>query len=108
MKKKRDLENTGFTCANCGREVLPLLNGSYRNHCPYCFYSLHIDLETPGDRRATCQGLMKPIDWVYQSKKGYQIVFECTRCGKQIRNRAALDDPRQPDDLVKLAQITNR
>ena len=33
----RKEENTGFVCEHCGREVLPLKDGSYRNHCPFAF-----------------------------------------------------------------------
>ena len=39
----RKTENTGFICVHCSAEVNPLTNGSYRNHCPYCLYSVHID-----------------------------------------------------------------
>lgn len=50
--KKRIL-NTAFVCQNCKREVLPIQNGSYRNHCPFCLFSLHVDGEVPGDRKKT-------------------------------------------------------
>lgn len=41
----RKTENTAFTCLHCGRQVLPLTNGSFRDHCPFCLYSLHVDEE---------------------------------------------------------------
>ena len=31
----RKSENTGFTCSHCGKPVVALTNGSYRNHCPF-------------------------------------------------------------------------
>lgn len=52
---KRKL-NTAFICQNCKREVLPIPNGSYRNHCPFCLFSLHVDGEIPGDRKKYLQG----------------------------------------------------
>ena len=43
--------NQSFTCANCGAAVSPLAGGGYRNHCPVCLHSLHVDVN-PGDRAA--------------------------------------------------------
>lgn len=81
-------ENSEFVCLNCGKEVMPLTNGSYRNHCPFCLYSLHVDI-IPGDRKNTCRGLMKPIGVEYNSKKGFQIVHKCTVCGAIQKNKVA-------------------
>lgn len=94
----RELENCGFRCENCGADVKPLSNGSYRNHCPYCLYSKHVD-RVPGDRRHDCHGLMKPVDLIYNSKKGYQLVHECLRCGERRVNKVAVDTV-QPDDVI--------
>lgn len=66
--KMRKDENTTFVCKNCSTPVAPLTNGSYRNHCPQCLYSLHVDIR-PGDRQNTCHGLMRPIDYRQHSKK---------------------------------------
>ena len=56
METKRFTKNdSGFVCANCGREVPPL-GYSSRNHCPYCLCSLHVDVN-PGDRAADCGGI---------------------------------------------------
>ncbi len=45
-----------FVCKVCGRTVPPEGAGSeYRNHCPYCLSSLHLDT-VPGDRAAGCGG----------------------------------------------------
>ena len=87
----RKSENTGFICANCEANIKPLDNGSYRNHCPSCLYSLHID-NLPGDRANNCLGLMRPIGIRNNSKKGYQIIHCCKKCGVEKVNRVAPDD----------------
>jgi hypothetical protein len=99
----RKNENTGFTCEKCGQVVLPLSNGSYRNHCPFCLFSKHVDY-TPGDRRETCGGLMSPVGLRYRAGKGYQVVHRCLTCGVERINKAALDTV-QPDDIEALARI---
>lgn len=85
----------GFTCQNCQRKVPPLRQSkntrgkSYRNHCAFCLYSLHVDAEVPGDRASPCRGLMKPIGLESGSRKGYlgmDVVHECVKCGKRIKN----------------------
>jgi DNA-directed RNA polymerase subunit RPC12/RpoP len=91
----RRFENTGFRCAVCERDVRPLTNGSYRNHCPFCLSSLHVDV-TPGDRRETCDGVMVAVD-VKRSRKGLQIVHECERCGVKRVNRVAQDSDQSDD-----------
>ncbi|MGH4033535.1 RNHCP domain-containing protein [Actinomycetota bacterium Odt1-20B] len=93
----RTTENTGFTCEDCGKAVAPLVNGSYRNHCPHCLHSLHVDI-APGDRASDCRALMRPVAVEYHSAKGHMIVHQCTGCGTRRRNRMA-EDPHQGDDL---------
>ena len=83
--------NEAFVCAQCGMSVLPLINGSYRNHCPVCLYTKHVDV-IPGDRSATCQGLMKPIGVLYKREKGWVIVHACELCQVEKHNKAAPDD----------------
>ena len=87
----RKTENTGFICAHCDADVNPLTNGSYRNHCPYCLYSVHLD-NIPGDRVNDCLGLMEPVSVRSHSKKGWQIIHRCQKCGSEKANRAAPDD----------------
>lgn len=99
----RELENSGFRCENCGADVLPLTNGSYRNHCPFCLYSKHVDFR-PGDRKSSCHGLMEPIDLIYKAKKGYQIVHRCLKCGVRRVNKVAVDTV-QPDDVVAWLEV---
>ncbi len=81
-----------FTCEHCGKQVEPLQNGSYRNHCPACLCSKHVDDSGPGDRASLCGGLMEPVGAQYQAKKGWMIVHTCVRCGKKIANKRAPDD----------------
>ena len=68
----RKSENTNFICQNCGKLVVALTNGSYRNHCPFCLHSKHVD-ENIGDRQSSCNGLMKPTGIVYNSKKDIKL-----------------------------------
>ena len=52
---------SGFVCSHCGRPVTPDPDGtSHRNHCPWCLYSLHLDI-LPGDRASRCGVLMEPV-----------------------------------------------
>jgi len=82
MSRKK--ENTSFNCANCGKTVIALTNGSYRNHCPFCLYSIHID-EDIGDRQSNCLSLMAPTGIKFNSKKGYQIIHVCRKVSvKQV------------------------
>jgi hypothetical protein len=99
----RKEENTAFVCEYCDRPVLPVNNGSYRNHCPFCLSSKHVDI-TPGDRMNTCGGLMKPTGLVYKSGKGFQIIHRCASCGAQTVNKVA-EDTTQPDDVAALAML---
>jgi len=97
-------ENQGFTCSRCGRQVLPATNGSYRNHCPFCLYSKHLDW-LPGDRQCRCEGLMRPVGIEYHRKKGYQIIHQCQKCGVQRVNMIACDTV-QPDAIDEIIKLT--
>lgn len=99
----RRKENNGFMCTHCGAEVSALTNGSYRNHCPYCLYSLHID-NVIGDRLSDCSGEMRPIKIIYHSKKGYQIVHKCLKCGVEKVSKIA-NDTDMPDDLSLIIDL---
>ncbi len=79
------------------KAVLPLQNGSYRNHCPFCLASLHVDI-IPGDRKNSCYGLMRARGLIYNAKKGWQIIHKCQRCKEEKVNIVAVD-ARQPDCL---------
>lgn len=92
--------NEGFTCVHCIRDVLPLNNGSSRNHCPFCFTSLHLDI-VPGDRLSTCKGIMVAISLKYHSKKGHQFIHKCQKCHAIHINKIA-ENCVQPDDMDKI------
>ena len=90
--------NESFICINCWKEV-PLAAKTCRNHCPYCFASLHVDWEIPWDRSSTCKWVMYPVD--YQLKNSdYKILFVCSKCGKEHRNKRADDD-----EIIKLPEL---
>ena len=90
-----------FICENCGKEVEPL-GYSCRNHCPYCLYSKHVDIN-PGDRAETCHGLLEPIGIEMNNRKGYIIVYKCKKCGNIRKNVAARDD-----DMKKLIKLSDK
>jgi DNA-directed RNA polymerase subunit M/transcription elongation factor TFIIS len=81
-----------FVCEHCDSPVEPLEHGSYRNHCPHCLYSKHVDKDGPGDRASACGGLMHPENIDHSSGKGWRIIHRCDLCGKRIANKAAPDD----------------
>lgn len=87
-----------FKCDACGKQVIPLGYTS-RDHCPYCLYSKHVDLN-PGDRECTCNGLLKPIAIEKSKKENYKIVYLCQKCKIIKRNIAAKDD--NMDLIIKL------
>jgi hypothetical protein len=99
----REKENTAFVCANCGSSVTPVTNGSYRNHCPFCLYSVHLD-NVPGDRLSTCKGLMKPVALDYKAKKGWQIAHVCLKCGIKKLCKVAIDTV-DPDDYKVISKM---
>ena len=97
--------NDSFRCGVCGREVLALVRGSFRNHCPFCLWSRHVD-RVPGDRAESCGGLMEPTSLEGSAASGWTIVHRCLVCGALRRNRAALEDPVQPDSWDKLLELS--
>lgn len=81
-----------FACAHCGRVVAPAESGTeHRNHCPFCLWSLHVDLR-PGDRRSGCRGEMEPIGIWIRGNGEWALIHRCTRCGFLRANRIAGDD----------------
>lgn len=97
----REQENTGFACIRCGRQIPKHSGGSYRNHCPYCLWSKHVDI-SPGDRAADCGAPMEPAAVDYTGKKGYILIHRCTACAAQDRNKLAPDD--NMDAVISLQQ----
>lgn len=108
MRKQSNHERTGegFSCNNCGGwvEVSESMGTHHRNHCPSCLCSKHVDLEKPGDRKASCNAGMKPIGLTFKqagiNKYGkprqgeLMIIHQCTNtdCDIISINRIASDD----------------
>jgi len=78
-----------FICENCEKQI-KTLDYSARDHCPYCLYSKHLDIN-PGDRLNKCEGLMKPIG-VEKFKNSYKIIYKCVKCNRTHKNIIAKDD----------------
>ena len=99
MKRFNELDE-GFICEHCQKEVNPLGYTS-RDHCPYCLYSKHVDIN-PGDRENTCRGLLKPIE-IEKFKDTYKIVYKCTKCNTIHKNIIAKDD--DMNEIIKISNI---
>lgn len=76
-----------FNCAHCGAVVH---GNGYTNHCPKCLWSRHVD-NNPGDRAATCGGMMRPIS-VAPDGTRFIITHKCEICGKEKRQRTTDED----------------
>jgi len=93
--------NEEFICIHCGKFV-PVARRTCRNHCPYCFVSIHLDEQLPGDRASTCGWIMYPIEYEL-SNWIVKIKFKCSKCGHIHKNKAAEDD-----DLVALDTLVKK
>jgi hypothetical protein len=81
-----------FICRNCGKKVSTKAPGTKnRNHCPFCLFSLHIDVII-GDRRSECLGLMEPVGKSIKKDGEEVLVHRCLVCGEIRKNRVAGDD----------------
>jgi len=98
MRKMRLFTRTKehFTCENCNTEIV---GNGYTNHCTQCLWSKHVDI-CPGDRQATCKGMMKPIS-VEKKGETYVILHSCVSCGHQKKNKISSGDDFQT--LVSLS-----
>lgn len=76
-----------FECEHCGKQVV---GDGYTNHCPECLWSKHVD-EMPGDRAASCGGLMEPME-VKLERGEFVITHKCEQCGHIKPNKAAKND----------------
>ena len=102
MKLFQELDE-GFICENCGKQVEPLKYSS-RDHCPYCLYSKHVDIN-PGDRQNPCKGLLKPIE-IEKYKDTYKIIYQCTSCKKTHKNIIAKDD--DMNQIIEISKTEKR
>ncbi|MFW5685529.1 MAG: RNHCP domain-containing protein [Spirochaetota bacterium] len=93
-------ETAGFECAHCGRLVPEQsLGTSQRNHCPFCLWSVHVDIK-PGDRSSLCRAPMEPIALWASDGDELRILHRCGGCGVIKPNRIAGDD--SEDALAEL------
>ncbi len=88
-----------FTCENCGKKVNKL-NYSARDHCPFCLYSKHVDIN-PGDRLNPCKGMLRPIE-IEKFKDTFKIVYKCEKCNALHKNIMAKDD--DMDIIIELSK----
>jgi hypothetical protein len=95
--KKFQRNKEDFTCERCGFAVV---GDGYTNHCPKCLWCKHVDIN-PGDRAATCGGLMEPVDAALEGE-GYVILHRCAECGFERRNKVAKED-----DFDVILELTN-
>lgn len=105
--KKFHVINEGFVCDHCGKEVPPTAGATPRNHCPFCLWCMHVDVN-PGDRANRCQGPMRPIGIQTHTKKEYVIVHECERCGVRVKTKAILTDENAADDFGQILELSTR
>lgn len=92
--------NVSFVCLNCGKDTPPHLSSS-RDHCIYCLYSLHVDVN-PGDRMNNCMGLLKPQGLRIKNGK-QQIVYRCETCHELEFCIIAPDDNRE--EIIRLGSL---
>lgn len=102
----------GFICSNCGQWVSfsEDIGTRHRNHCPFCLWSKHVDLEVSGDRKSDCKSGMKPIGLTFKqegrdkyrsARQGeIMLIHECLGCKKISLNRIAGDD--DPENILKV------
>ena len=89
-----------FNCAHCGAVVH---GNGYTNHCPNCLWSRHVD-NNPGDRAATCGGMMQPIS-VESDGERFIITHKCEICGKEKRQRTT--DNNNIDAIIDISRNTS-
>lgn len=98
--KRFNMIDESFVCENCRKKVNEL-GYTARDHCPYCLYSKHVDIN-PGDRLNTCKGMLIPID-VEKFKDSYKIIYKCKKCGVTHKNVMAKDD-----DMDKIIELSKK
>jgi len=98
--KRFNMLNEDFICFNCGKQVIKS-NYTARDHCPYCLYSKHVDIN-PGDRQNPCKGLLEPIG-IEKYKDSFKILYKCKRCGMTHKNIIHNDD--NMDLIIELSVV---
>ncbi|MBM3205666.1 RNHCP domain-containing protein, partial [Candidatus Shapirobacteria bacterium] len=109
-------DKKGFQCLACGQwiEADKFIGTHFRNHCPFCLWSQHVDEQKSGDRRSLCHGMMEPIGLTFknegfdkygQRKQGELMVIHlCQDCGHLSINRLAADD--KPETVLKIFEAS--
>ena len=97
--KKFTMIDEEFICENCGKNV-EKLKVTARDHCPYCLYSKHVDIN-PGDRENPCKGLLKPFG-IEKHKDTYKILYKCEKCHQEHKNIMAIDD--DMNEIIKISK----
>ena len=95
--KTFNMIDESFVCEKCGKKVKKL-GYTARDHCPYCLYSKHVDIN-PGDRNNSCKGMLKPIG-IEKFKDSFKIIYLCEKCHKTHKNKIEKDD-----DMNKIIQL---
>ena len=110
IKDRVERRENGFRCIEkeCKAWVsidTPDAGTQHRNHCNCCLVSKHLDLKTPGDRKANCGSKMIPVAIALKpSDDELMIVHKCLGCHAIQPNRIAGDD--NIDKLITLAEET--
>lgn len=115
MSFKKD---KGFECAHCHQwvSVDKFIGTHFRNHCPFCFWSKHVDFKKSGDHQSPCHGLMEPIGLTFK-KEGFDkygqprqgelmLIHQCQDCGQITINRTAADD--EPEMILKIFEDSQK
>ena len=97
--KKFYMKDESFICENSNKKVNKL-NYTARDHCPYCLYSKHLDIN-PGDRLNKCHGLLQPIN-IEKYKNTYKIIYKCQKCNQIHKNIMSNDD-----DFNKIIELSS-
>ncbi len=87
--KRFTMRDEEFICENC-HKIVDTLKYTARDHCPFCLYSKHVDIN-PGDRLNNCLGLLKPIG-IEKFKNSYKIIYKCDKCKNIHKNIVSTDD----------------
>ncbi len=98
--KTFNMIDEAFKCENCNKDV-GKLKYTARDHCPYCLYSKHVDIN-PGDRKNDCNGLLQPIG-IEKFKDTYKIIYQCEKCKKLHKNIMSKDD--NMNLIIELSKI---
>ena len=98
--KTFNMIDESFVCEKCGKKVKKL-GYTARDHCPYCLYSKHVDIN-PGDRNNLCKGMLEPVG-IEKFKDSFKIIYLCEKCHKTHKNIMARDD-----DMNKIIELSKR